>query len=128
PFCESLICRWFASQARCKLYVPCGCVNAVVEPIAAARRPQSKSIENELTPAPPGETRTNRQDCLDSPHLLVKKRHPQSRMRPEFPYAFRRHDCSCAPPRYASRWRPDLTTWHFASPTLRTAGRSACFS
>jgi hypothetical protein len=26
----------FGSQAHCKLYAPCVCVNAVVEPVAAA--------------------------------------------------------------------------------------------
>src|SRR4029077_13436245 len=96
--------------------------------VAAATWSHSKPAKNEPTPAPPDETRTNRQDCSGSPHLLVKKRHPQSCMRPESSCAFRRHDCTRAPPRCVSRSRPDLTTSRFSSPTPRTVDKSVCSS
>src|SRR5438093_593966 len=98
PFSEIAGVFLFGSKPFRKLYVACEVVNMgsrlrLMEKVRdgegaiASTRGRVRSP----TPIPPGETRTNRQDCSDSLHLSGQKHHRSSRMRSEYRAAFRRH-------------------------------------
>src|SRR5207253_7402181 len=76
--------------------------------------------------APLGETRTSRRDCSGSLRLLPRKHHRRYRTIREYFRAFRHHDYTRAPPRYAFRSIVDLTTLRSFSPPPQIGGKSVC--